>query len=390
VKTILFHVNSFLAGGIEKVLLEVLHAIDPSKYRVRLSITYNLGDKEVHKKEIPPYVEVYYLLNSPLLISTQRKKLTSKISVLEKVAGELIFPPIRKQVKKKALERILKDTDVVIDFDTTLAGFHELFADKRTVAYCHFSFSQIWNGNKRKLDKLANRLNQYDRVVMLCDEMKEDTAKMYPSLEPKLVRIYNALDKEKVLAVAKEPIDTTVLNGQEYIVSVGRLHEAQKDFTTLVKAYIDCVRRHSIKEYLVIVGYGGALESLQQIAADAGMQDRIIFTGFDPNPYKWIKNASLFLFSSKYEGLPTVIIEALLLEKPVIATACPTGVKELLMYGQAGILTKVGDITEMSEALNKLLKDKPLQQQYIQASKKIVHNFDADYMISEFERLLLN
>jgi glycosyltransferase involved in cell wall biosynthesis len=120
------------------------------------------------------------------------------------------------------------------------------------------------------------------------------------------------------------------------------------------------------------------------------MQHRIIFTGFDPNPYRWIKNASLFLFSSRYEGLPTVIIEALLLEKPVIATACPTGVKELLMYGKAGTLTRVGDMAQMSEALHDLLQNKPLQQQYITASKEIVHNFDADYMISEFERLLLN
>lgn len=389
-KTLLFHVHSFLTGGIEKVLIELLRALDPKKYRILLSIAYDLGDKEVMKADLPNYVEVHYLLSNPLLVYTYKKKQTAKIGLAEKLLGELIFPPIRKKKQKKALKQLLKDVDVVIDFDTTLSGMHKVFADKKSVAYCHFSFGQIWSGNVRKRDKLAKRLNHYNHVVMLCDEMKEETEALYPFLGEKLVRVYNALDKERIAEMAKEPIDDSLLKGHEYIVSVGRLHEAQKDFTTLVKAYIECVRRYGIKEYLVIVGYGDARERLEQLAAEAGMSDRIIFTGFQSNPYKWIANAKLFLFSSKYEGLPTVIIEAHLLGKPVIATACPTGVRELLLQGKGGILTKVGDVGAMSDALYTLLSNEPLQQEYLTNIKGFLFNFDSSYMVREFERLLLN
>jgi glycosyltransferase involved in cell wall biosynthesis len=389
-KTLLFHVHSLLAGGIEKVLIELLCALDPDKYRILLSVAYNLGDNEVLKKDLPDYVEVHYLLNHPLLVYTYKKKQTAKIGLVEKLLGELIFPPIRKQQQRKALKRLIRDVDVVIDFDTTLSGFHKVFADKRSAAYCHFSFGHIWSGNVRKRDKLARRLSHYRHVVMLCDEMKEETASLYPFLKPKLVRIYNALDKSRIARMAEEPIGTGVPEGQGYIVSVGRLHEAQKDFTTLVKAYIDCVQRYGIKEYLVIVGYGAAREGLELLAAEAGMSHRVIFTGFQANPYKWIAHAKLFLFSSKYEGLPTVIIEAHLLHKPVIATACPTGVRELLLHGKGGILTTVGDVAEMSDALHRLINDESLQQTFLSNAEGFLHNFDAACMVQEFERLLVH
>lgn len=388
-KTLLFHVHSFLTGGIEKVLIELLYALDPGKYRILLSIAYDLGDKQVLLGSLPSYVEVHFLLSDPLLVYTYKKKQTAKIGLAEKLLGELIFPPIRKKKQRKALQRLINEVDVVIDFDTTLSGFYEFFADKKSVAYCHFSFGQIWSGNVRKRDKLAKRLSHYSKIVMLCDEMKEETKKLYPVLESKLIRIYNALDKERIQKMAKEAIDRSSLADNEYIVSVGRLHEAQKDFTTLLKAYIDCVQQHKIKEYLVIVGYGDAKESLEQLAAAAGLSHRVIFTGFQSNPYKWIAAAKLFLFSSKYEGLPTVIIEAHLLGKPVIATACPTGVRELLLDGKGGILTKVGDVKEMSDALNRLIRDEDLQRRFLFNVQDFLYNFDSSYMVREFERLLL-
>lgn len=388
-KTILFHVNSFLAGGIEKVLIELLRAMDEHKYKIRLSIAYNFGEQEVLLSEVPDYVEVHHLLNSPWLINTQKRKKTGKISVFEKLVAEVVFPPFRKLVQARALKNLLKDTDVVIDFDTTLAPFNQLFQDKRSAAYRHFSFGHNWKAEKRSLHKLTRRLTHYNRVVMLCDEMKEEAATLYPFLKPKLCRIYNALNRERIEKLAQEPIDAELLNGRPYIVSVGRLHEEQKDFTTLLKAYIDCVNRYQIEECLVIVGYGSAQPGLEKLARDAGMTERILFTGFQSNPYKWIANSSLFLFSSKFEGLPTVIIEAMILDKPVVATACPTGVKELLMNGKAGILTEVGNVVEMSNALHRLVHNKALQNQFGEARKDFINNFNPAYMVAQVEALLI-
>lgn len=389
-KTLLFHVDTFQVGGIEKVLIELLRALDPSRYRIRLSIAYDFGAHEVLRGELPDYVEVHHLLKHPLLNYTQRRKKTGTITVAEKLLGELIFPPIRKAAKRRELKKLLADTDVVIDFDTTLSAFADLFAGKRSAAYCHFSFTQIWNGSARKLDRLVSRLSRYDRVVMLCDEMKTDTAALYPALAPKLVRIYNALDQAHVLARAREPEDFVESLGNAYIVAVGRLHEAQKDFTTLLKSYIRCVSEYGIKQDLVIVGFGEARPMLEALAAAAGLSHRVHFTGFQQNPYKWIAAADMLLFSSKYEGLPTVIIEAHLLGVPVVATVCPTGVRELLADGKAGILVPVGDVGAMAAATHRMLSDVSLRPQIREAVRGILYQFTSGYMVGEFERLLVD
>lgn len=387
-KTLLFHVNSFLTGGIEKILLEILKGLNPDKYNILLSIAYNMEEKELLRDQIPPYVEVHYLLDHFLLTTPHKNKKTGTINFFEKTVSELILPPINKNVKKRKLKTLLKRADVVIDFDTTLAPLHSLFADKNSIAYCHFGFDNIWKGQKRKMDKLAYRLGNYRHIVMLCEEMKQDAAKMYPELSSKLVKIYNALDIAAIQQKAADPVslpEDFIRYG--YIVSVGRLHEAQKDFTTLVKAYADAVKRHGIAERLIIVGEGGALEDLEKLAIGLNVRERIWFTGHQENPYKWMKQARLFLFSSKYEGLPTVLIEAHALNLPIVATNTPTGVKELVMNGNAGALVPIGDVEKMSDALATVLKDTAIQKLYQENGQKLLPQFSIEYMIPKLEEL---
>ena len=76
------------------------------------------------------------------------------------------------------------------------------------------------------------------------------------------------------------------------------------------------------------------------------------------NPYPYIKRCEIFVHSSQYEGLPTVMIEALLLDKMIVATDCPTGPREILNGGKAGILTPVGDIEALAKAMHEALTDK--------------------------------
>ena len=387
-KTILFHVNSFLTGGIEKILLEILHGLNPEKYRIKLSIAYYMGNRELLKHEIPSYVEINYLLEHPLLTTPHKKKKTAHTHFLEKALAELILPPIKKTIKRKKIKQLLNDVDVVIDFDTTLAPFHKLFSNKRSIAYCHFDLNNMWKGRKKKLDKLANRLLHYNTIVMLCEEMKEDASAKYPSLAPKLTKLYNALNLQKIRTLANERIDLPqdfIDNG--YLISVGRLHEAQKDFTTLVKAYGRAVNDYGIKERLVIVGKGSAKEELRKIAKELGVQNRVLFTDHQDNPYKWMRQAKLFLFSSKYEGLPTVLIEAHALGLPIVATATPTGVKELVMDGKAGTLVPIGDVEAMANAIHTLLHNDDLQNSYLQNAQKLLKQFSIEYMIPQLEKL---
>ncbi|HTN45580.1 MAG TPA: glycosyltransferase [Flavipsychrobacter sp.] len=387
-RTLLFHVNSLLTGGIERILIEILKGIDPQKYRIKLSIAFNMGEKEVLKDQIPTHVEVHYLLDHPMLVTAHKNKKTGNTNFAEKALSELFLPTVQKMVKRRKLNTLLKDVDVVIDFDTTLASMHKLFTHKKSIAYSHFGFDNIWQGRRGKLNKLAHRLSHYTHIVMLCNEMKEEAARLYPVMAPKLVKIYNAIDVQRIKDLAKEEVMLTEnfrLDG--YFVSAGRIHETQKDFTTLIKAYAAAVHKHGIKEHLVIVGDGGSREKMETLASDLGIRERVLFTGMQRNPYKWMKDASLFLFSSKYEGLPTVLIEAHGLKLPIISTATPTGVRELLMNGKAGELVPIGDIEAMTQAILKLAKDENLQREYVRNAQELLPQFEISYMIPELEKL---
>ncbi len=385
-KTILFHINSLLDGKIERVLLELLQGLDPEKYNIRLSIAHSMGELELLKDQIPPYVEVHYILDSDLS-ATKKKKVLNTISFSEKMYEELVLPFIKKRQHHLKLKELIDDADVIVDFDMTLAPYTRLLRDKKKVAYCHFNLGQYWDGKKSKLDKLVSRLQQYDKVVMLCDEMKDRATELYPALKGSVTRIYNALDGDRIQKLAAKPLGGyDHLLGDGYFCSVGRLEESQRDFTMLIKGYAACVKKYGIKQHLAIVGEGHSRLALEELAIDEGVGDMVTFAGYQPNPYNWMRNCELFLFCSKYEGVPTVLSEALFLSCPVIATATPTGIQELLMHGDCGTLIPPGKKDALCEAIYLVLNDKNLQDCHRERAQEILHHFEIENMVSEFER----
>ena len=95
-----------------------------------------------------------------------------------------------------------------------------------------------------------------------------------------------------------------------------------------------------------------------------------MFLGFQPTPLPWILHCKIFVHSAKFEGLPTVLIEALLLDKLIVATDCPTGPREILDHGRCGLLTPVGDAPAFAAAVLQLLNDKSLQQRLLSAAEE--------------------
>jgi glycosyltransferase involved in cell wall biosynthesis len=164
------------------------------------------------------------------------------------------------------------------------------------------------------------------------------------------------------------------------------LEESQKDITTLLKAYAILRKEKGVDEKLYIIGKGKSEEQLQQTAVDLGINNDVEFLGFKSNPYPWIKNCKLLLHSAKFEGLPTVLVEGLLLGKLMVSTDCPTGPKEILNSGKAGMLVPVGDERAFADTAYRLLTDSALQQQILQGVEARAFDFTfpaIDQKISE-------
>ena len=139
------------------------------------------------------------------------------------------------------------------------------------------------------------------------------------------------------------------------ILGVGELSD-RKDFDTLVRAF---ARVRAIRPCrLMILGRGGARERLLALAESLGVAEHVALPGFVPNPYAYMAHADLFAFTSRWEGLGFVIIEALAVGTPVVATDCPSGPAEILHDGRYGPLVPVGDDAALSGAIIATLDDR--------------------------------
>ncbi len=391
-KTLLFHVNNFLTGGIEKVLLELLGAlVARDRYRIILVIAYDLGSAETLLPQLPPEVEVRRVMQKLWMNRIRRKKAAGYLHPAEKALWETFLPAVIRRQHIQKYRKWATEVDVIIDFDATLAPYINELKNVRTAAYLHFALATMWDGRGHKLDRLVRRLAQYEVVVTLCEEMREDAAARYPILEPKLFRLYNALNFEKLQLRKTAPVESPLkaLLAQPYFVTVGRLQETQKDFTTVIRAYAAAQRNSPFQQPLIIVGDGADRRQLEALTRAEGMSEKIFFAGFQSNPYPWIAGATALLFGSKYEGLPTVLIEAQALGTSIIATECPTGVREILQSGGSGILVPVGDVAGMASGILRLLQEPGLADRFREAAQELLPQFNIQYAVREFERGVL-
>src|SRR6516165_2249344 len=165
--------------------------------------------------------------------------------------------------------------------------------------------------------------------------------------------IYNPIDLAGIEAMAGA--DETASWNVPTIINVGRLVE-QKDQETLVRAFAKVRSRRPCR--LVILGEGEKREVLVALAQKLGVGSEVLMPGFIANPYSWMKKSAVFVLSSKFEGLPTVLIEAMQCGIPVISADCPSGPAEILEHGQWGRLFLPGDVDALASAIEDALDGK--------------------------------
>lgn len=190
--------------------------------------------------------------------------------------------------------------------------------------------------------------------------MGEELIRLVPNLKEKQRTVYNPIDVEEI---EKKSLDNSELTEEEkilikddYICSVGRLDEIDKDFTTLVKAFGELKKDQKIKEKLIIIGDGPDRENLENLVKNLKIEG-VIFLGKKTNPYIWMKKSKLFILSSKSEGFGVVLLEALIIGTPVISSDCPVGPKEILENGKYGKLFEVGNIEQLKKEIKNQLSE---------------------------------
>lgn len=384
---LLFLLSRFLDGGIDTVLVEYLrHLSQRGCYRLTLAIATDMGELEVFRNRVPHDVRVVHLVSSPALTRLPQRKIRRKLPLPLKLWNETALQPVRRSIIGRELKRLAREHDVVIDFDCCHYSYLKNVGCRK-VAWFHFSFDKLMEQNPRRMKRIGRRLEWYDRVVCISQAMLAEGERLFPLLKGKLCLVYNAKDPASLMERASEEVADERIR-QPYIIAVERLEESQKDLSTLLRAYQLFTRRYGHTERLYIVGKGRSEQQLRALAKELAVDETVDFLGFSSNPLPWIYRSRMVVHSAKFEGLPTVMIEALQLGKLIVASDCPTGPAEILAHGEAGVLTPVGDAEAMAAAMHRLLTDTELQERIKKGMRKQQYLFSFEATDRQFDALL--
>jgi glycosyltransferase involved in cell wall biosynthesis len=392
-KRVLFLISRFLDGGIDSVLVEYLQYMsqDPS-IDLTLAIGNYMGELEVFRERIPQNCKVVYLAKEVWLTSIKKDRIKHKLHLGDKVSAprvvydEAILSPVRRFLSGVRFKRLVREQDVVIDFDCCFYSYIKMVPCKK-IAFFHFSYEKVMCQNPRRMKRIGKRLSCYDYIVNISQAMFDEGVRLFPEIKDKMRMIYNAKDPDRLLMNVREEVEDERIR-VPYLVAVERLEESQKDIATLLRAFERLRRVYHREEKLYIIGQGRSEDALKRLSRELQLEDSVEFLGFIKNPYPWIYRSKALLHSAKFEGLPTVLVEALLLRKYIVATDCPTGPSEILDGGNAGLLVPVGDDETMAKAIHALLSDTTLQEKLRKGMETYAPHFTFERTYEALKKLL--
>ena len=220
------------------------------------------------------------------------------------------------------------------------------------------SINQL-KGLKRRLIPLGvKRLYPLaDHIVTVSKGARDDLQQWISSSGATVEAIYNPVITDDLHQKAQIAVDHPWFQAGEppVILGVGKL-ERQKDFPMLIQAFAQVRSQQPCR--LVILGWGPDQAELEALIADLGLAEDAALLGYVENPYAYMARSRVFALSSAWEGLPTVLIEAMALGVPVISTNCKSGPEEILNQGEFGSLVPVGDSHAMAESMLAVLQGK--------------------------------
>lgn len=235
-----------------------------------------------------------------------------------------------------------------------------------------YSSGRVWN---------QLRLCTYRHL----DALVVQTADAQRWFRERLPRLHIARIVNPLAVQSATPADTIPVP-KPFVLAAGRLVH-QKGFDLLIRAF-GTVARDVPAMRLAIAGEGPDEASLRALAAELGLSARVLFLGRVSALPALMREATAFILSSRFEGFPNVLLEALDQGVPTIATDCPGGSREILRDGTCGLLVPCENVTALAEAIRRLIGDTALQQELSRAGRTVAAEYRIERIIPEWERAL--
>lgn len=374
---ILFRHRSMEMGGVEKVMLSLLNNLNPEKFDLTVLLSLNQGEL---RNEFPSHIRKVYLTDgkedfstNPLVQKFQLWKRKNKLNFFVKNPS-VIDNDILKEQYDIEIGMTYNDFEMVLNSSNKKS---------KKIGWFH---SEIQLPKLQPLvPKILEHFPQFDHMVYCSEKIKTLMHEHYPNLKyPKESVIINAIPIEEIKRKAEEKI--TDIPKRPVFISIGRLH-TRKGYHKLMEAHAKLLAE-GFSHSVVIIGDGEELPNLLAQQKKLGVEKSFIFLGNKMNPYPYLKKADFFIMPSESEAWPLVIAEALILQKPIIAT--DTGdVSQMIQDGKTGCLIHY-ETQEMYKSMKEFLTNEKLVSTLKKNLETIEKEFDNQIIFDAVEEIITN
>ncbi|MBZ4397150.1 glycosyltransferase [Myxococcus sp. XM-1-1-1] len=366
-KRVLFTLVFLGGGGIERSVCNVLAGLDPRRFATRLffhhrpppgredrlpantEVSWATDSYDYHRQNLPLYL--WHLLRhareADVIVAGQE----GRAALLACLAGKLLGKPV--------------------------------------VGMIHFDWGAFHREQpRRQLWGLRLLYPRMQRIVACGHDTARSFQSLVPVPEERLQVIPNFVDGEVVRAAADGPVPDWAgpVFERPVVIAVGRL-EPQKGFDVLIRAHA-LARQEGVDHHLLILGVGSLEAELKALARSLGVESSVFMPGFASNPHALMRRAAVFALSSRFEGLPMVLLEALALGCPVVSTDCPSGPAEVLENGRHGVLVPVEDAPALAQALARAVLDEVHRKDLARKARARAEELSSAKALGAWEALL--
>lgn len=329
-----FFAPSMAGGGAERAILRLAGGVASRGFEVHLVLAQADGPFMV---DVPDDVRV---------VDLQAKRVLTSLPALVRY--------LRRE-RPDAIASVLDYANILAVWARRLAGRPRIaiVIEQNTISQ---SSSNSLTARGRMMPRLAWLFYRWaDHIVGNSEGVTDDLRRVLgEGVSSRLHTIYNPIVTEDLVAKARvEPRHRWFSDDTPVLVAVGRLNP-QKDYETMLRAFAKATATHEAR--LLIFGEGPERPALQSLIVELGLEGSVELPGFTSNPYSSVAAACAYVMSSRWEGLPTVLVEALYCGTPVISTDCPSGPREILDGGRYGRLVPVGDAGALGDAMVEAVK----------------------------------
>lgn len=373
IKIIILITNAEVKGGTTRIISELVWNLHEA---FDISVLTLEGQESVY-----PYPDNVRILRAKNFLAQSKSRLLRTIGVF------LVTPQIARIIKNESPMVVMSFLPRPNLSNIFVKKF--FFADYKCIIteqnYSSIQFKHNLAGRifMRLLQKFYPMA---DLVIANARDLAEDLKQTFNVPESKLKVIYSPFDLEKIESLSQQfPEHPWFSEKIPVLLHAARLIE-QKNQLLLLKAF--SIVNREIPCRLIILG-DGPLEKLLKVESNTlGVGENVAFLGWQDNIFKYMHHATAFILSSNYEGLPSVLVQAMACGCPVISTDCPSGPREILENGNCGILVPVGDVATLSRSICDVLMDSNLRESLSLLGQERARFFDIKKIRLEYLNIL--